>query len=81
MGTTGEYFSNIQEVSNLEPGERNTHQFNVRREGGNSIGAISSSTVLGRLIMTNYRVRFVVNGKSQNFYEVFDPSSIPYGCI
>jgi hypothetical protein len=53
----------------------------VRREGGNSIGAISSSTVLGRLIMTNYRVRFVVNGKSQNFYEVFDPSSIPYGCI
>lgn len=37
--------------------------------------------VYGRLIVSNYRVKFIENGKRENPDEIFDLSSAPFGCI
>jgi len=37
--------------------------------------------VLGRFYVTNYRIKFIENGKQKNLTELFDPSSIPLGYI
>jgi hypothetical protein len=31
--------------------------------------------------VTNYRIKFIENGKQKNLTELFDPSSIPLGYI
>lgn len=68
-------------MNNLEPAEKIEMCFDVRREGGNVIGSNSNHVVFGRYIGTNYRIRFIENGKRDNPPESFDCSSIPYGTI
>jgi len=37
--------------------------------------------VYGRLVVSNYRIKFIENGKRENPNEIFDSSSAPFGCI
>lgn len=53
-------------------GEKNELCYDVRRE---------DPGVYGRLIVSNYRVKFIENGKRENPDEIFDSSSSPFGCI
>lgn len=37
--------------------------------------------MLGRFLVTNYRIKFIENGKHKNLSEMYDSSSIPFGLI
>ena len=71
----------VSDSSNLEPAEKNELCYDVRREGGNGVGSNNNAVVYGRFLVSNYRVRFIENGKRENPQELFDSSSIPFGCI
>lgn len=45
----------------LEPSEKIDLCFDVRREETNS-----NTSVLGRFVVSNYRLRFIENGKREN---------------
>ena len=62
-----------------EPSEKIELCYDVRREGLN--GNNNSQSVYGRFIVSNYRVRFIENGKRENANEIYYSSSIPFGCI
>lgn len=72
-----------QDQSNLEPAEKVEMCFDVKREGGNVVGGATSSNqlVFGRYIATNYRIRFIENGRRDVKKEDFDANSIPFGNI
>ena len=55
--------------------------YDVRREGGNGGGSNNSSSVFGRFIVSNYRVRFIENGKRENIQEIYYSCSMPFGSI
>lgn len=57
---------------NLIPGEKNELCYDVRRE---------DPGVYGRIVVSNYRIKFIENGKRENTDEIFDSSSAPFGCI
>tara|TARA_B110000285_G_C15117417_1_gene614971 strand:- start:1956 stop:2129 length:174 start_codon:yes stop_codon:yes gene_type:complete len=50
----------------LETSEKIELCYDVRREGGNGNGSNNSNSVFGRFIVSNYRVRFIENGKREN---------------
>jgi hypothetical protein len=60
------------------PGETEKITFDVVSKENNND---SSKQVLGRFIITNYRIKFIENGKRENPPEKFDSNSIPFGCI
>ena len=37
--------------------------------------------MLGRFLVTNYRIKFIENGNNKNLAEMYDSSSIPFGLI
>ena len=57
--------------------------FDVKREAGNVVGGTASSNqvVFGRYVVTNYRIRFIENGRRDVKTEQFDANSIPYGNV
>ena len=57
--------SNLNQYS-LEPSEKIEVCYDVRREGGNGSGSNNSSNVFGRFVVSNYRIRFIENGKREN---------------
>jgi hypothetical protein len=61
----------------LEPNEKIGLLYDVRREGINN----SNHSVLGRFLVSNYRFRFIENGKRENPMENYYSCSIPFGCI
>ena len=61
-----------QADQNLIIAERTELCYDVRRE---------DPGVYGRLIVSNYRMKFIENGKRENPDEIFDSSSAPFGCI
>lgn len=60
------------EQSFLIAGERQGLCFDVVRV---------DSGVLGRVIVTNYRLRFIENGLRENFDELYDINSLPFASI
>ena len=48
----------------------------IRCEGNNN-----NTSVFGRFIVSNYRFRFIENGKRENPQENFYSCSVPFGCI
>ena len=60
----------------LEPSEKIDLCYDVRREIQNN-----SNSVFGRFIVSNYRVRFIENGKRENSQEIYYSCSVPFGCI
>lgn len=61
----------------LEPNEKVGIIFDVRRENINN----TNTSVLGRFIVSNYRFRFIENGKREHQLENFYSCSVPFGCI
>jgi hypothetical protein len=64
----------------LEPNEKIGICYDVRREG-TSQSINSGSSVLGRFVVSNYRVRFIENGKRESPVENYYACSIPFGVI
>ncbi len=64
-----------------EPSEKIELCCDVRREGLNGNSSNNSQPVYGRFIVSNYRVRFIENGKRENASDIYYSSSIPFGCI
>jgi uncharacterized phage-like protein YoqJ len=62
----------------LEPSEKIGICYDVRREGN---GNNANSSVLGRFVISNYRVRFIENGKRESSQENYYACSIPFGYI
>jgi hypothetical protein len=60
----------------LEPNEKIDLCFDVRREETSS-----NTSVLGRFVVSNYRLRFIENGKRENTQENYYSCSMPFGCI
>ena len=60
------------------PGEKALQNLScVQKENNNE----QSKAVLGRFLVTNYRIKFIENGKHKNLAEMYDSSSIPFGLI
>ncbi len=68
----------IAELKWAHPGETEKITFDVVSKENNND---SSKAVLGRFIITNYRIKFIENGKRENPPEKFDSCSIHFGCI
>lgn len=69
-------------ISNqMEVFEKVAWYFDVRREGDNGSSSNNSQAVYGRFIVTDFRIRFIENGKRENEQEQYYSSSIPYGAI
>lgn len=66
------------ELKWAHPGEVEKITFDVVSKENNND---SSKAVLGKFIITNYRIKFIENGKRENPPEKFDSCSIPFGCI
>ena len=60
------------EQSFLIAGEKQGLCFDVAR---------ADSHVLGRVIVTNYRLRFIENGLRENYDELYDINSLPFASI
>jgi hypothetical protein len=71
--------SKAMEQYALEAAEKIEICYDVRCEGNGS--NVSNSNVLGRFLISNYRIRFIENGKRENQHEHFYSCSIPFGCI
>ena len=65
----------------LEPSEKIGICYDVRREGASINGNSNNSSVLGRFVVSNYRLRFIENGKRENQQENYYSCSMPFGCI
>ena len=59
----------------LEPSEKIDLCYDVRMEGS------SNQSVLGRFVVSNYRLRFIENGKRENQNENYYSCSMPFGAI
>ena len=62
----------------LEPNEKIGIVFDVRRE---STKGDSITQSLGKFVVSNYRLRFIENGKKENTMEQYYSCSMPFGCI
>ena len=59
----------------MEPSEKIDLCFDVRRELSNG------ASVLGRFVVSNYRIRFIENGKRESTQEEYYSCSMAFGCI
>lgn len=73
--------SNKSTLYKMEPNEKLVSCFDVRREGGISASSNNSQSVLGRFIVTNYRLRFIENGKRGDPPDNYHACSLPFGNI
>ena len=64
----------------LEPNEKIGICYDVRREAA-GVSNNASTSVLGRFVVSNYRLRFIENGKRETTKENYYSCSMPFGCI
>jgi len=67
--------SNGMHQFQLEPSEKIDLCYDVWRQGGNN------QSVMGRFVVSNYRLRFIENGKRENQNENYYSCSMPFGAI